>query len=268
MPGYTSRGLRLRYEAVGDGRPVVLLHGLSNHCLAWAPQLDALVADGWRAVLPDLAGHGLSDAVAEPTTTHALAGDVVALLDALGVAAAPVCGLSLGGMVAQQLLVDHPERVSGALVSSTGPLLTFPGAAQMVASWTELWLSEDGPRRRPEATWPTFTSPEYRASPAGRAFSASWRRLLGGVRGESLAAVAAGLLGFDVTDALPAVTVPLLAVAGEDDPLAAPPLVEQVAALVPGARFEVVAGARHLVNLERPDRFNELLLDMLAGLPA
>jgi pimeloyl-ACP methyl ester carboxylesterase len=132
---------------------------LSSHCLRWAPQLDALAAAGWRAILPDLAGHGLSAAMAEPTTGQ-FAGDVVVLLDALG-PAAPVCGLSLGGMVAQQTV---------------------------------------------------------------------------------------------------------LAVAGEVDPLAAPPLVEQVAALVPGARFEVVAGAWHLVNLERPDRFNELPLGLLAGL--
>lgn len=266
MPEYTSRGLRLRYETVGEGRPVVLLHGLSNHCLAWAPQLDALAAADWRAILPDHAGHGLSATVAEPTTTGQLAGDVVALLDALEVPAAPVCGLSLGGMVAQQLLVDHPERVGGALVLSTGPLLTFPGAAQMVASWTELWLSEDGPRRRLEATWPVFTSAEYRDSPAGRAFYASWRRLLGGVRGESLAAVAAGLLSFDVTAALPAVTVPVLAVAGEDDPGRA---AAGGAGRGPGPRRPLRGRrrARHLVNLERLDRVNELLLDLLAGLP-
>ena len=72
MASYSARGLTLRYEQAGDGRPVILLHGMSNHCLAWAPQL-------------------------------------VALLDVLEVAAAPVCGLSLGGMVAQQLLVDHPS---------------------------------------------------------------------------------------------------------------------------------------------------------------
>ncbi len=120
MASYTARGLTLRYEQAGDGRPVILLHGMSNHCLAWAPQLDALAAAGWRAVLPDLAGHGRSDPVTGRTTTEDLAGDVVALLDVLEVAAAPVCGLSLGGMVAQQLLGDHPERVTGALVVSAG----------------------------------------------------------------------------------------------------------------------------------------------------
>ena len=131
----------------------MLLHGLSNPLPGWAPQLDALAAAGWRAILPDLAGHGLSAAMAEPPPASPPATSWSSWTP--WVPAAPVCGLSLGGIVAQQTI---------------------------------------------------------------------------------------------------------LAVAGEVDPLAAPPLVEQVAALVPGARFEVVAGARHLVNLERPDRFNELLL--------
>ena len=203
MASYAARGLRLRYEQAGGGRPVVLLHGMSNHCLAWAPQLDALAAAGWRAVLPDLAGHGRSDPVTERTTTEDLAGDVVALLDVLEVAAAPVCGLSLGGMVAQQLLVDHPERVTGALVVSAGTNLTFPAAEQVIASWKAIWLA-------------------------------------------------------------PGVRVPVLAVAGQHDRLAPPQMVEQVAASVPGGRLEVVEDAQHLVNLERPDRFNELLLGLLA----
>ena len=203
MASYTARGLTLRYEQAGDGRPVILLHGMSNHCLAWAPQLDALAAAGWRAVLPDLAGHGRSDPVTERTTTEDLAGDVVALLDVLEVAAAPVCVLSLGGMVTQQLLVDHPERVTGALVVSAGTNLTFPAAEQVIASWKAIWLA-------------------------------------------------------------PGVRVPVLAVAGQHDRLAPPQMVEQVAASVPGGRLEVVEDAQHLVNLERPDRFNELLLGLLA----
>ena len=264
MASYTSRGLRLRYERVGSGQPVVLLHGISNHCLAWAPQLDALAAAGWQAILPDLAGHGHSAAVTDTTTTQDLAADIVALLDTLEIPAAPVCGLSLGGMVAQQLLVDHPERITGALVASAGTNLTFPGADQVIASWTAIWLAPDGPRRRLEATWEGLASEAYRASPQGQAFYASWWPLLGGVSGQALAAVAAGLLRFDVTAGLAKVAVPVLAVAGEHDPLAGPPMVQEVAAQVPGARFEVIGDVQHLVNLERPDRFNELLLDLLA----
>jgi 3-oxoadipate enol-lactonase/4-carboxymuconolactone decarboxylase len=168
-------------------------------------------------------------------------------------------------MVALQLLVDHPDRVTGALVASAGTSMAFPRAEQVIAGWTAMWLAPDGPRRRLEATWTGLASEGYRTSPQGRAFYAAWWELLGEVSGRALAGVAAGLLSFDVTAALATVRAPVLAVAGEHDPLASPQMVRQVADRVPGARFEVIPGVQHLVNLERPDRFNELLLDLLSG---
>ena len=169
-------------------------------------------------------------------------------------------------MVAQQLLVDHPERVTGALVASAGTNLTFPGAEQVIASWNAIWLAPDGPRRRLEATWEGLASEAYRTSPQGRAFYAGWWQLLGGVSGQALAGVGTGLLRFDVAASLGNVRAPVLAVAGEHDRLAPPPMVQQVADRVPGARSKVIGDAGHLVNLERPDRFNELLLELLASL--
>jgi 3-oxoadipate enol-lactonase len=116
----------------------------------------------------------------------------------------------------------------------------------------------------PGAAEPFLTTETFRDSPAGRAFYDSWRRTLSGVSGESLAAVATGLLQFDVTAQLPTVRVPVLVVAGEHDHLAPPAMVRSVADLVPGSRFEVVADAGHLVNLERPHVFNTTLSDLLA----
>jgi 3-oxoadipate enol-lactonase len=166
-------------------------------------------------------------------------------------------------MVALQLLVDHPERVRAALVASTGPMLTFPGAAELIQSWNELWRSENGPVRRLDSTWPFLTTEPFRDSLAGRAFFASWRRTLTDVSGESLAAVATGLLQFDVTGQLPSVRAPVFVVAGEYDRLARPDMVRTVADLVPGSRFEVVGDSGHLVNLERPDAFNDVLAGLL-----
>jgi len=266
MPQYTTRGLRLNYEVVGVGRPLVLLHGLSNFALSWAPQLGGLVARGWQVVLPDLAGHGRSAPVTRATTTQDLAADVLTLCDHLGLDRAALCGLSLGGMVAQQLLVDHPERVAGVVVVAAGPHLAVPGAEAMIASWNELWRSENGPVRRLEATWPLLTTAPYRSSPHGQAFYEAWRQVLTGVSGPALAHVATGLLAFNVAAALPHVAVPLLAVAGEQDRLAPPAMVRAVADVVSTARFVAIPEAGHLVNLEQPATFNTLLHEFLAGL--
>ena len=157
MASYAARGLTLRYEQAGDGRPVVLLAGMSNHCRAWAPQLDALAAAGWRAVLPDLAGHGRSDPV---SGRHHHRRTWPATWSACSTSwrwrPRPSAGCRLGGLVAQQLLVDHAERVTGALVVSAGTNLTFPGAEQVIASL-----------RRPSG-WPP-TAPASGWRPPGRA---------------------------------------------------------------------------------------------------
>jgi 3-oxoadipate enol-lactonase len=270
MPDIRSRGLRITYDVIGDGiadgPPVVFLHGLSNHRWMWAPQLATVTTAGYRAVLIDLPGHGRSDPVTEPTTTVDLAHDVVAVLDHLGEAQAVLCGLSLGAMVALQLLVDHPDRVRAALVASTGPSLTFPGAAGQIAGWNELWRSENGPVRRLDATWSFLTTLQFRTSPTGKAFCDSWRAVLRTVSGEGLAGVATGLLQFDTTASLQSVRVPVLVVGGQHDSLAGPDIIRVTASLIPGSRVEIVTGAGHLVNLERPDAFNRLLAGFLAGL--
>jgi 3-oxoadipate enol-lactonase len=134
MTTYVSRGLRLNYEDIGTGRPLILLHSISNFGLSWAPQLGLLTSLGWRVVLPDVAGHGRSAPVTALTTPHDLTTDVIALLDRLRLDRAVICGLSLGGMVTQQLQVDYPERVAGANVAAFMTDFTFPGAAQS-ASW-------------------------------------------------------------------------------------------------------------------------------------
>lgn len=259
MPFHAAPSGSMHYEVLGEGPAVVLLHGISNYGLVWAPQLDVVVNRGWRAIVPDLAGHGLSAPVEGTTTAADLAGDVVHLLDALGVETAVLCGLSLGSMVAQHLLVDAPARVLGAVLVAAGPHLAFPRAKEMIGSWTELWLSENGPVKRLDATWPFLTTETYRSSYAGQAYYAGWRRVLASVDGRSLAAIASGLLSFDVRHGLRGVRRPVIAVAGEEDSLAPPPMVEEVASLVPGGRFEVLPRAGHIANRERPELFNALL---------
>ena len=257
----------MHFESVGDPHDpaVVFLHGLSHFGLVWAPQLEVAVHSGWRAVTVDLRGRGLSEPVTTKRTVTELAADVLALLDALGVREAVFCGLSLGSMIAQQLLVDHPDRVRGAILAGIGTNFTFPGAREMVDGWIALWLSENGPLTRLETTWPFVTTEAFRESAPGRALYASWRRALAPVDGRSLAHIAEGLLEFDVRPGLPGVDQPVLVVAGEHDRLAPPPMVREVADLIPGAQFEIIEGAGHISNRERPDRFNDLLLAFLAG---
>jgi pimeloyl-ACP methyl ester carboxylesterase len=103
-------GIRLYYELHGDGRPLVLLHGGLGSGEMFGPLLDALAA-AHRVVLPDLQGHGRTADVDRPISVATMADDIAALLDRLGIAQADAVGYSLGGGVAFQLAVRHPDRV-------------------------------------------------------------------------------------------------------------------------------------------------------------
>ncbi len=265
MPFITSRGLRLHYEDLGEGPPVLLVHGFTNYGLVWAGQATALVHSGYRVLMPDLAGHGLS-AVAESTTTVPdLAQDMVALLDALHLDRALVCGLSLGGMVAQQIAVDNPNRVSAMLIADSRA--ENVGMRPAVEGWIADFEGPGGPLARLEKTFPMLVNEEFCLSAAGQATLALWRIVLAKVAGRSLANVARGMAAFDVVARLPAVRIPTLVVSGSQDKLIAPNLSQRTADLVPGARFVAIPGAGHISSLDSAAAFNRLLLEFMAAAP-
>jgi 3-oxoadipate enol-lactonase len=262
MPYYTSRGLKLHFEALGDGPPVLLVHGFTNYGLVWTPQAVALAYSGFRVLMPDLAGHGLSDAAEQETTVSELATDMVALLDTLGIDRIPVCGLSLGGMIAQQIAVDHPDRISAMLVANSRA--ENAGMRPAVEGWITEFEGQGGPLARLEKTYPILVNERFRSSPAGEAALALWRLVLSRVTGRSLANVARGMAKFDVAGTLPKLRIPTLVVSGTEDKLIPSDLSRRTAELVPGAAFEVIPGAGHISSMDSTVAFNHLLLRFLS----
>jgi 3-oxoadipate enol-lactonase len=264
MPFYTSRGLRLHYEAVGEGPAVLFVHGFTNYGMVWAPQLPDLVSAGYRALLPDLAGHGNSAPATAITTVDELARDMIALLDHLDHARATVCGLSLGGMVAQQLATDFPERITGMIVADSRPNADDATTRQAVESWVALFEQPDGPALRLATTWPKLVNEPFRESAAGRAAFAAWNRVLARIPGSSLVNVARGMTRFSVMSRLAALRLPTLVVSGECDELIPTAASRVTADQVAGAAFRVIPRAGHIASLDSPDIFNPLLLTFLA----
>src|ERR1700749_1384979 len=114
-------GLRLYYEGHGNGRPLVLLHGgLMTVALNWAPLLVPLAA-GRQVIAVELQEHGHTGAADRPMTIDALGGDVIGLLDQLGVAEADFFGFSLGGLVSYAVAFAAPERVGKLIIASADP---------------------------------------------------------------------------------------------------------------------------------------------------
>src|SRR6266704_1845098 len=118
MPYAPVNGLQLYYEVRGSGRPLVLLHGgLLTIDLNFGPMLEPLAA-GRQVIAVELQGHGHTADTGRPMTIEALARDVIALLDQLGIEQADLFGFSLGGLVACAIALGAPARVGKLIVAS------------------------------------------------------------------------------------------------------------------------------------------------------
>ena len=241
------------YDERGSGPAIVLVHGHPFSRAMWRGQVDSL-SDAFRVVAPDLPGYGASPARGETITPRGLADAVVELMDAIGVDRATVVGLSLGGLVAMELGLGDPGRVSGLVLTATTAAPLTPEEAEMRRA-TAARLERDGmldhalemagrlfgpaARRDPDLVLPILetmltTSPAGAAAALrGRAERPPYDRLLGG-------------LG-----------VPALVLVGDADFFSTAEITAQLVASLPDPEVVVLPGIGHMPNLEAPERFDE-----------
>ncbi len=111
MPSINAGGTELHYLRAGHGEPMLLIQGMSATHMAWGRQFLSPLEESFDCIVFDNRGMGLSGPAQMPFTTADLAGDVAALLDALEIERAHIVGISMGGMIAQELALAHPERI-------------------------------------------------------------------------------------------------------------------------------------------------------------
>jgi pimeloyl-ACP methyl ester carboxylesterase len=244
----------------GSGAPVVLLHGLFGAGQNWGA-IRAALAPRFRVITPDLRNHGASGRDADMTYA-AMAGDVAATMDALGIPRAAVLGHSMGGKVAMALALAHPDRVARLVVADIAPVRYPPALRGYVAAMQAIPLRPGLARREADAAL-AGTIPE-----AGiRAF------LLQNLRFE--ADPPAWRLGLDqIAAAMPAIEDfspppgarfdgPVMVLAGERSGYIRPEHHALFRALFPAARFATVPQAGHWVHAENPTGFLALLQPFL-----
>jgi 3-oxoadipate enol-lactonase len=154
-------------EQEGAGPDVVLIAGLSGHGGHWLPQRQAL-ADAYRVTVFDNRGAGRTDAPDEPYSIRQMADDTAGLIEALGIERAHVVGSSMGGMIAQELAINYPERVDRLVVACSR---MKPGAIRQLMGPVDRWLRENRLDRIqlslltiPWVMTPTFVADESRVS--------------------------------------------------------------------------------------------------------
>jgi pimeloyl-ACP methyl ester carboxylesterase len=236
-------GQQLYYEVHGTGRPLVLLHGgLLTIGLSFGPLLEPLAA-GRQVIAVELQGHGHTALGSRPMTIEALAGDVVALLDHLGIEQADVFGFSLGGLVAYAVALSAPARV-GKLVVASADALRPPGRESVP-------LSED--RLPPAAAFEQMRAAYLEASPEPERFEEAAGKT---------SAMVHEVPGWG--DELSKLQAPALLIFGDRDFSPLTDVVELFQAL-PDARLAVLPGATHMDVISRPTELLALITPFLDG---
>lgn len=260
---YRSRGLRLSYQDVGEGEPLLLLHAFPLSGRLWGPQMEAL-SGRWRLLVPDLSGFGASEPTPEICRMTDMAADAVALLDHLAIRRVALGGLSMGGYAALAFAEAYPDRLRALVLAHTRA-----GADTQEARDRRLATARDvlekGSGILVETAAPRLVGATTRSS------RPDLLGLIGGwVREAPPEGVAAAQRGMaerpDRTPVLARIAVPALVVLGEEDELVPPDESRRMAEAIPGAETAVLARCGHLGNLERPAEFNAALGDFLAKL--
>ena len=257
----------LYYEVHGEGAPLVLIMGIGYDSTLWQLAQVPALSQKMRVVIFDNRDAGQSSKARHPYTIADMADDVVGLMNSLDLPRAHVLGLSMGGMIAQQVALRHPDRVDRMVLTGCGaaparvvfdPIRAWDWikandkTGEAFACEQFNWLFSTAFRRNRDAVEQTVAMLSKNPNPMGP---------------EAYHRQAQAYLQYDALDQLGAIRAPTLVIGGEQDLLTPPWVCREVAARIPGARFELIEGdgSSHVVPIERPDDFNPLVAKFLSA---
>jgi 3-oxoadipate enol-lactonase len=257
MPEINADGCKLHVEVEGpEGAPVLMLsNSLGTNLQMWDDQANAF-ARHFRLVRYDRRGHGRSDVPRGPYPMQRFGRDVLAILDALGIARINWCGLSMGGMVGQWLGAHAAERIDKLILSNTSSY--FPdktmwndrirtvrekGLAAIVDANMERWFTKDFRERAPQAV-------------------ARIRQMFLATKPEGYIAASEGIRDMDHRPLLAKIAAPTLVIAGRQDPSTTLEAGEFLAQHIGGAKLAVLDTA-HIANVEQPQAYTQTVLSFL-----
>lgn len=254
----------LAVELRGEGLPVLFVHGFPLDRTVWRHQLAALVR--CKRIALDLRGVGASSGptAADGYSMARYAADLVAVLDALGVREAVVCGLSMGGYVIFELLRRHPERVKAVVLADTKHTADSAeerrGRDALAAVARREGQDAVIERLLPRLVAPVTRSTQPEVVEQVRKMTRGWSipglvGALGAMRDRP-----------DSTDTVRQIRVPALVLGGSDDEISPPGVVQEMARLIPGAACHVIPAAGHLGPLEQPLAASRVIADFLNAL--
>ena len=258
MTSATINGARLAYRLDGptDAPTVMLSNSLMSTMATWEPQMPALT-ERYQVLRYDTRGHGESEVTPGPYRIEQLADDAAALIEHVGVGPVHFVGLSMGGMIAQQLGIRHPQAVRSLSLCDTASEMPpramwearfatarAEGMAGMVDGTIQRWFVPSFPARAPDVIQQV-------------------RDMILSIDVEGYIACGSAVRDMSQTHLLKQITTPTLILLGRDDPACTLAASEVLHREIAGAQIHVIDDAAHLSNLEHPDQFNRVLRDFI-----
>jgi 3-oxoadipate enol-lactonase len=256
-------GSIIAYEDVGQGEPILLLHGFPLDHQMWNEQIAALKVK-YRVIAPDLRGMGGSDVPTAAISLDQYADDILALLDQLEIPTVILGGFSMGGYIAFSLLRKAPQRFKAVVLADTRPE-GDPKEGRKNRMNMAAALYEHGSSAARAAMLPKLlTAQTQKDKPE---LVAKLTGTIDAMKPEGLVhACLAMAFRKDSVSLLPLIKVPTLVIVGEKDAITPPAVMKKMADQIPHVFFVQIPDAAHLTPLENPDKFNQALLGFLQGL--
>ena len=275
----TVGDIEIYYEEHGHGDPLLLIMGLAADSTAWMFQIPDF-ARNYRTIAYDNRGVGRTSKPIGPYSIHQMAADALGLLDALGIDRAHVLGVSMGGMIAQELVLRHPERVRGLVLACTYPepdesvemqrafVVNQFGGTVSASGEVQVDLSTVNPMMFLQHLLPTVFNQEFIDRELPKLLQVFSGALQYGFSMEAILGQVAAVMGHQATDRLHRITAPTLVITGDADRLVSPANSDVLAREIPGAKLVRIEGGSHGFNFETPERFNREVLEFLAAASA
>ncbi len=265
MPKAPVNGISMYYEVQGKGVPIVLIQGFAGNHQAWFFQ-TSVFKKYYKVITFDSRGIGRSGRSGEPYTIRTMADDVIGLMDSLGVDKAHVLGLSLGGLVAQEIAISYPESVIKLVLGST---LASSEQNDVNPEMMKALGVHEG------STDVDISNIDFRKLMNFMVSSAFNKRLyrmvlvplskygLRSVDPEGYLRQMQSVAGYNTLDRLHLIKAPTLVITGTGDRIISPSMSDLLASRIPNARLVKVKGGSHAFFMEMRGRFNKEVLEFL-----
>jgi 3-oxoadipate enol-lactonase len=259
MPTVHTPAAELHYERGGSGEPLLMIQGMSGTHVSWGEPFLGPLRESFDVVAFDNRGIGLSAPIEGAFTIVEMAEDAAALMDELGLESAHVVGISMGGMIAQELALAHADRLRSLTLGCT--YCGGPGSQLMPQENVEKIAAGmmSGDRDKAiRAGWEVNLSPAFRADESGYAAFHEMATSVPAAK-RTIELQAQAIFGHDTSGRLGEISTPTLVVHGTEDGVLPYPNAEQISALMPAARLETLEGVGHMFWWEQPQPSAELV---------